>query len=281
MQRHWKRPWISLAVLAAVAGSMLAWPAPASQAQATTYPGQTDPVGNRPGGLTQFPDDELLTLNDADSTQYSLVEYSPNADYSLPAAVDADVLQYRPTGQLPYTPGGYQIQNETASGRIVVPDRDVALTLSKTGTANSTHLLGAAGDELRHGRAQRTQKRPRAHLDPQTFGLTRSEDSPGALAIGDVDRALTPNATYGATYNDEAVVAYEILGNIEPARAARRGELHGPARPGDRCGIHDHRHHEYGSVRVSLQRRLGWLWGVRATSRQYQGRHRRYGRRRV
>ena len=77
MQRHWKRPWISLAVLAAVATSMLAWPAPASQAQTPTNPGQSDPVGNRPGALTQFPDDELITLNDANSNQYSLVEYSP------------------------------------------------------------------------------------------------------------------------------------------------------------------------------------------------------------
>ena len=37
-----------------------------------------------------------------------------------------------------------------------------------------------------------------------------STDSPGALAVADVDRMLTPDATYGATYNDEAVVAYEV-----------------------------------------------------------------------
>ena len=65
MQRHWKRPWIGLAVLTAVVGLVLAWPAPASQAQTPTDAGQSDPVGNRPGALTQFPDDELITLNDA------------------------------------------------------------------------------------------------------------------------------------------------------------------------------------------------------------------------
>ena len=67
MQRTWKRPWISLLMLAAVAGSTLARPVPATRAQTTTYPGESDPIGKRAGALSQFPDDELATVSDSTS----------------------------------------------------------------------------------------------------------------------------------------------------------------------------------------------------------------------
>ena len=212
MKRHPNRPLISLFVLAAVVGAALARPTPTTQAQATTYPGQSDPIGTRAGALTQFPDDELITLNDADSADYQLVGYVPNADYTLPPAVDAHVLDYRPTGQVPFADGGYQIQNETASGRVVVPTRDVALTLSKTAVDTTSQTITWVLQEMSFDTpgSDLPKTVPTRTWTSQVQNSSYFTDSPGALAIADVDRTLTPDATYGATYNDEALVAYEV-----------------------------------------------------------------------
>ena len=104
-----------------------------------------------------------------------------------------------------------RIQNETASGRIIDPRRDVALTLSKIGYNLTPPLIGWYLQEMSFGSniPNAPKSVPTLQWNAPIANRSFNSDSPGALAIGDLDRVLTPDATYGATYNDEAVVAYE------------------------------------------------------------------------
>ena len=75
-------------------------PRPRHRRRRRPIPARATRSASRAGALTQFPDDELVAVSDATNrSDLPAVGLSPNPDYTLPAAVDARVLDYRPTGR--------------------------------------------------------------------------------------------------------------------------------------------------------------------------------------
>ena len=82
-----------------------------------------------------------------------------------------------------------------AKGRIVDPDRDVALTLTKTDFTTTPSTTAWALQEMTFDITTTTRHRPRADLEhPGPSGPGERLISPGALAVGDVDGVVTINA---------------------------------------------------------------------------------------
>ena len=178
---------------------------------AQDFPGDKDPVAN-PSRLIQFPDDELAIISfspSPDNTTHPnqvnlwIQEFSPNPDFTVSAG---------PTSTAPNPwPQPLGVENifsnaAVTKGRFLDPSRDAVVALTKTTLGSNTVAWAVQEITFVNG--------PAPTVPPLTFTVPvlpvrpltpLAGNTPGAIAGGDLDRAVDPDGDY----HDEIVMAYE------------------------------------------------------------------------
>ena len=179
---------------------------------AQAFPGESDPIAN-PSRLIQFPDDELAIISfspspdnatDLNHVNLWIQEFSPNPDFTVsagPTSTDPNPWP-RPLGEEHIFSNAAVTKGRFLDPSDDNPSHDAVVALTKTTLVNNSVSWAVQEITFVNGPARTV---PTLTFTVPVHPLSPlAGDTPGAIAAGDLDRAVD-----NGNYHDEIVMVYE------------------------------------------------------------------------